>query len=142
MDRSRVLFRMSPLGALKTGRCSGFDAWIVPAFCSGSSPHRALKTRRCSGLDMWILTAFCSGSSPRGALKTKDGSALSLRLSLRSVPDRPRIEPKKWGGVQNRIHIVGLVFLSRESGCLSVCLRHRKTPTSRGQQSFWSKAYC
>ena len=28
---------------LKIGRCSGLDAWIVPAFSSGLSPNRALK---------------------------------------------------------------------------------------------------
>ena len=34
-----------PQRTLKMGMCSGCDAWIVPAFCSGSSQHRALKTK-------------------------------------------------------------------------------------------------
>ena len=70
VDCPRVLFWIFPCGALKKRRYSGLDAWIVPAFCSGSAPHRALKTRRCSGLDAWIVPAFWSGLSQHGALKT------------------------------------------------------------------------
>ena len=44
--------------SLKTGRCSGLDAWIVPAFCSGSSPHRALKRGRCSQWDPNFVFSF------------------------------------------------------------------------------------
>ena len=58
-----------PRGALKTRRCIGLDGWIVPAFCSGLSPRGSLKTGRCSGLDVWIVPAFCSGSSMHRALK-------------------------------------------------------------------------
>ena len=34
------------------------DAWIVPEFCSGWSPHRALKTGRCSESDPHFLLNF------------------------------------------------------------------------------------
>ena len=66
----------SPRGVLKTRRCSGLDAWIVLAYFSGLSPRRDLKTRRCSRLDAWIVPVFCFRSSPRGALKTGRCSGL------------------------------------------------------------------
>ena len=53
VDHPRVLFWIVP-----AWRCSRLDAWIVPMFCSGSSPHRALTTGRCSELEPNILFSF------------------------------------------------------------------------------------
>ena len=76
VDCPCVRFRIVPACSLKTRRCSVLDAWIIPAFYSGSAPHTALKTSRCSGLDAWIVPAFCCGLPPRGALKTRRCSRL------------------------------------------------------------------
>ena len=59
-------------------RFSRLDAWIVPAFCSGSSPSGALKTRRCSGLDSRIVPAW--------TLKSEE-------LFRMGLVDRPRVDP-------------------------------------------------
>ena len=56
VDCLSVLFRI--LRSLKNGWCSGLDAWIFCAFCSGLSPHRALKTWRCLELDPNFLFCF------------------------------------------------------------------------------------
>ena len=47
MDSPRVLFRIGPASSLQNKEVSGLDEWIVPGFCSGSSPSGDLRTQRC-----------------------------------------------------------------------------------------------